>query len=166
MPSHPQARTVDDSRLGLSEPSTIGRVNVRVIFEWGMVGQVDLDERQKLRFPKLPQTPGIYRFEIADAPDRVRWYLGETDNLRRRATHYRNPGPSQSTNIRLSAMIVSLLNKGGDCTMSVSTNVRADIGDGFKELDLARKSNRVLAEHAALLVAHELGIAAIENRSH
>ena len=42
-----------------------------------------------------------------DLGDRV--YVGETDQLKRRFEGYRTPGVSQTTNIRLNAVLVALL---------------------------------------------------------
>lgn len=71
-----------------------------VEFQWITIGEVRFDEQGKLEFPRLPSSPGAYalRFAGAGAPTK---YIGETDNLQRRVSQYRTPGPSQLTNIRL-----------------------------------------------------------------
>ena len=53
-------------------------MRVAVDFSWVDLGAVALDAG-KLRFPQAPELPGIYRFNLGD-----RWYIGETDRLRRR----------------------------------------------------------------------------------
>ena len=78
-------------------------MRVTVDFSWRDVGTIAA-EGGRLRFPTVPDAPGIYRFDLGD-----RIYIGETDRLRRRFQHYRTPGLSQTTNVRLNAAILPLL---------------------------------------------------------
>ncbi len=52
--------------------------------------------------PRCSQAPGIYRFRIRGSKGKA-LYVGETENLARRFGFYRNPGPSQQTNVRMNA---------------------------------------------------------------
>lgn len=45
--------------------------------------------------------PAIYTWVLFSNSGEKSYYLGETENLSRRIYHYMNPGPSQTTNIRL-----------------------------------------------------------------
>lgn len=57
--------------------------------------------------------PAIYRWAVftgKEIPTAV--YIGETENLARRLNHYVNPGPKQSTNIRLNRYLVAEVGKG------------------------------------------------------
>lgn len=82
-------------------------MRVSVIFSWSSLGPVGLDSG-RLAFPRAPERPGIYRLDLGD-----RVYIGETDRLRRRFQHYRTPGPSQRTNVRLNKATVEVLDRGG-----------------------------------------------------
>lgn len=118
-------------------------------FEWRDAGAVGLDANGKLAFPKLPQAPGIYAFHLAG--DSESQYIGESDNLQRRVGQYRNPGPSQATNIRLNKRLREHLQRNGAITMRVVTNGRLAAGDTPpRALDLALKHTRRLLENCAL----------------
>ena len=51
----------------------------------------------------LPQVPAVYRWAVYEKKILRKVYIGETENLRKRIDQYFNPGPSQSTNLRLNA---------------------------------------------------------------
>ena len=131
-------------------------MRVAVDFVWRSVGVLRLDA-DKLRFPEVAEVPGIYRFDLGD-----RVYIGEADRLRRRFAHYRNPGPSQSTNIRLNAVILELLAGGRPIDVSVVTDATADVDGRAAPLDLSHKAARLLVESAALTGERVAG-RAVEN---
>ena len=135
-------------------------MRVSVDFTWTDIGRVR-SETAKLRFPDVADRPGIYRFTLMKA-GAERTYIGETDRLRRRFQHYRTPGPTQPTNVRLNSAMSALLADGGDVVVSVVTSagVSVDGVDGL--LDLRDKSARMLVENAALTDARRSG-ADIEN---
>lgn len=87
-------------------------MQLSVDFEWTDAGQVILDSKHKLRFPPLPKAPGAYRLRLSGTGS-VSVYIGETDNLYDRAMGYRNPGPSQQTNIRMNGRMTHHLEEGG-----------------------------------------------------
>lgn len=120
-------------------------------YSWTEVGHVVVDT-DKLRFPTVPEAPGIYRFELGD-----RWYIGEADRLRRRFQHYRTPGPSQSTNLRLNALMGQLLANGSGIVVSTITSVAVEIDGHALPLDLSHKDARLLVESAALVAARAGG---------
>lgn len=126
-------------------------MNITVSFEFTKIGKVSL-EAGKLRFPKAPEEPGIYQFEIRD-----RIYVGETDRLRRRSQHYRTPGPSQHTNIRLNASINAALNEGLEVAVSTIEVAKIQVEGVESELDLSKKSGRLLVESAVLSSAQLSG---------
>jgi hypothetical protein len=133
-------------------------VELTMAFSWVPVGAVTLDEQQKVRFPKTGAQPGLYRFEIisVDGPTQ---YIGETDQLSRRLQHYRTPGPSQQTNLRLNALLVEHLKRGDRVSLSaVTEGVTASCAGREHHVDLSVKSERVLLESAALLNARSAGI--------
>ena len=151
----------------LSSLKAIGRTTVRLDAQWCDAGEIVLDSAGQVAFPALPHAPGLYQMTLSGAPGqaRPRIYIGETDALRRRAQHYRSPGPKQTTNIRLSAALKAHLGKGGVARMAVATEARIAVtGEGdLVLLDLSRKASRRFAENAALVVAQIAGDADIEN---
>lgn len=162
-PVNPRGRLVIDAR---SLP-VVGRMGVRVDAEWREAGLIALDAEGDVLFPLLPPMPGIYRVTLSGAPgqERGRIYIGETDDLRRRATNYRNPGPTQDTNIRLNAALKAQLTGGGTARLAVVTAARVQEGDTGDAvvLDLSRKAPRLLVENAALVMAQLAGDVDIEN---
>ena len=134
------------------------QVEICTLFRWVPVGPVYLDAEQKLRFPKTGNQPGLYRFEIVSAAGRSQ-YIGETDQLARRLQHYRIPGPSQKTNLRLNALLVEHLNRGDQISLSMVTDgVSANCAGREHKVDLSLKSERILLEAAALLNARSSGM--------
>jgi hypothetical protein len=81
-------------------------MRVTVEFSWEELGVLTLEEG-RLRFPSTPDVPSIYRFDLGD-----RIYVGVTDRLWRRLQHYRTPGPSQATNLRLNKLMTEVLGTG------------------------------------------------------
>lgn len=141
-------------------------VDLRVRFEWFDAGHVVLDAGGKPAFGVLPEVPGIYRFTFSAGSEGIRdsLYVGETDNLKRRAGHYRNPGPTQQTNIRINARLREHLGAGGSVAFAVATKVEVSDETGrWESLDLQRKASRLLAENVALGNAQRLGDCNIEN---
>lgn len=134
------------------------RVELTLAFSWDPVGAITLDEQQKIRFPKTGARPGLYRFEIISTEDRTQ-YIGETDQLSRRLQHYRTPGPSQQTNLRLNALLVEHLKRGDQILLStVTEGVTASCAGREHHADLTVKSERLLLESAALLSARSAGV--------
>lgn len=132
-------------------------VHVAVEFRWKSLGVVQLDSDYRLVFPKPPLAPGLYRFDLEDA-DGPTTYVGETDQLARRLQHYRTPGPTQHTNLRLNEHFRNALSRGLSINVAVVTediNVRID--EAARQIDMSRKLDRVLLEHAALLAARSGG---------
>lgn len=141
--------------------------DVRVSVEWRDAGVVALDADGEALFPALPHEPGLYEMMFAGVRDqtRSRVYVGETDDLRRRAAHYRNPGPTQETNRRLNAAIKAQLASGGVVRLAIATEAKVTIeaAGTTQPLDLARKASRVLAENAAIVFAQLRGMVEMEN---
>ena len=123
---------------------------VAVEFEWQPVGEVTLVDG-KPRFPSLPRAPGAYRlaFLVPDAAARV--YIGETDDLRRRAQNYRTPGPTQRTSLRMNRELVDALARGVRVSQATIMGATISLEDGpWRSLDLARKTGRLILENAAM----------------
>jgi hypothetical protein len=126
-------------------------VRVTVEFSWQEIGTISVDAG-RLRFPEAPATPGIYTFDFGD-----RVYVGEADQLRRRLQHYRTPGSSQRTNLRLNDFTLRLLQAGGSVTVRTVTNAVVEIDGVRATLDLRQKAARQLVENAALTAASHSG---------
>jgi hypothetical protein len=137
------------------------RFGVAVELHWEHLGLVGLDETGKLKFPEATQQPGIYRFSFR-APDRDSAYIGEADQLRRRFAHYRNPGPTQRTNIAVNTLMKDVLGTGS-VSVDIATEIRLEVEDQPVTSSLSNVFQRRLAENAALVAAQEAG-RKIENR--
>src|SRR5260370_33105650 len=118
-------------------------MRVTVEFSWTELGVLTFEEG-RLRFPTAPDVPSIYRFDLGN-----RVYVGETDRLRRRLQHYRTPGPSQATNLRLNKLMTELLG-AGEILVSIITEATIELDCERNALDLADKKAQVLVENAAL----------------
>lgn len=136
-------------------------VEVFVRFDWRQIGIVRIAPDGKLVFPQTPNDPGLYRFDWKH-PDGTATYIGETDQLSRRFQHYRTPGPSQRTNLRMNELMRNLLSENHQISAAVVTgDVSTKVGGKECEVSLNRKRDRVLLEHAALFQAHLAGITII-----
>lgn len=127
---------------------------VSVAFEWLRAGPITLDDAGLPKFPPLPSVPGLYRYDFGlDGSGARTLYIGESVQLARRASNYRNAKTDRSrqrTSRRIHKEIVQHLRAGGAIDFAIATSVR--LGDG-KATDLRLKSARRLAENAAVLIA-------------
>jgi hypothetical protein len=123
---------------------------VTVGWDWRPCGLVALAEG-KLVFPRVPSVAGVYRLIFQDDCGRQQGvYVGEADLLPRRFQHYRTPGPSQQTNLRLNPVMVSTLAAGGSITVEIAVAAHlTGAGGSAVPLDLTWKAARVLVERAA-----------------
>ena len=125
-------------------------VRIRLEFHWRAIGEVRPDG-DGLQFPAAPRRPGLYRFRLVGKGS-ARHYVGETDQLQRRFQHYRTPGRSQQTNIRMNAEFRDHLATGGRIEIDIVTEEIAVVASGESiNVDLAGKAMRCLLEHAALV---------------
>ena len=126
--------------------------NVSIRFAWNVIGEVTLDRNGRLKFPAAPTGPGLYRFTVQRG-NRPAVYVGETDQLRRRFQHYRTPGPSQPTNLRLNKELSDALEMGGSVSVAVvAEGAIITLGGKERSANLSDKAQRVLLEHAALAI--------------
>jgi len=98
--------------------------------------------------------PGLYCYDFGVDENDVRTlYIGESVDLARRASNYRNAKTDRSrqrTSRRIHKEIVQHLQAGGSIHFAIATRVQ--LGDG-QATDLRLKSARRLAENAAVLIA-------------
>jgi hypothetical protein len=124
--------------------------SVSVEFECQSIGPIRLEAGRPV-FPPLPDEPGLYRFAFDWAGRPASHYIGETDRLRRRAQHYRTPGPSQKTNLRVNEELVRALSNGTAVICSIITSAVITLDHGATvTLDFARKTGRLIVENAAM----------------
>lgn len=131
------------------EKSLIGALKV----EWEIVGKLSLGSDDKIKFPKAPSKGGLYQFHVKRKNGVLSRYVGETENLNRRFAHYRNPGPTQLTNLRINALFRELLSHEEAITLAIVTE-RAWILRNDKEeaADFTEKSMRRLFENFVLVM--------------
>lgn len=127
---------------------------VRVAFEWLRAGPLTLDDAGLPSFPPLPRKPGLYRYDFGVDGAGVRtFYIGESVDLARRASNYRNAKTDRSrqrTSRRIHKEIVEHLRSGGSIDFAIATSVT--VSDDAAT-DLRLNSARRFAENAAVLVA-------------
>lgn len=158
-----RSRTTGSPPAELTAEPNDPDVDVHVRLTWHRAGPVTIDQG-KLVFPALPRSPGVYRLTFSALADQPQMYIGESDDLHRRTGNYRNPGPTQQTSQRIHQELITHLTADGTVTMSVATSAVIETNGEATQLPLARKTARVLAEHAALGLAYLDGTTAIVNR--
>ncbi len=166
MPASPQRkiarseRSIAPSADALSLKTTpVSSLDVRIKMEWRNLGRLQLDPNGSLLFPDRARAPGLYRFRLTGRGMEQR-YIGETVDLQRRFLHYRTPGPSQMTNIRIKELFLDRLNGGGRVEIDIVVDdVEIVVGGESRAADLSDKATRRLLENAAIVVegAHEVG---------
>lgn len=121
--------------------------------EWTTIGAVTLDRDGKLTFPKVPSKAGLYQFRIERLDDSAGRYVGESDNLSRRFAHYRNPGPTQPTNLRVNALFKQLLAEGHSVKVAIATDGAWILRDNKEQpADFNEKNMRRLFENFVLVM--------------
>ena len=152
-PKAARSKTAKNSPVDLKALGTAfgDPVRLSLAMNWRSLGPVHVGGGSKLVFPAVPSVPGLYRFRLSGHGEEAH-YIGETADLRRRFYHYRNPGPSQATNIRINGLLLDHLAAGGSVEVDIiAGEVALTIGDESVPVDLALKPVRRLLEHAALL---------------
>ena len=148
------------SDLGQFDPAAlplVDSVTAVVSLTWRHIGSVTLDDQQRPVFPVLPHLAGLYRLEFhpASADARGGLYIGETTDLARRASNYRNAtsdNTSQRTSRRIHRRLVTHLGeRRGRVDLAIAVDV--SLGVDTAPVDLRRKSARLLAENTAVLLA-------------
>lgn len=130
-------------------------VSASVQFTWYSVGVIVIDEAGRPVFPTLPKVPGLYRFTFvpSNAESKQRVYIGESTELKLRASQYRNAASENSrqrTSRRIHKEILEHLTWGGSIEFSIATEVLLGVDE--EVVDLNRVFARRLAENAAVLL--------------
>ena len=92
-PAHPEDQTSAGDPVDLS-----------LRFTWTAVDHVTFDG-ERPRFPLVPPSPGVHRFDLTSVESSPTRYIGDSANLARRMQNYRSPGPTQPTNLRTNAKV-------------------------------------------------------------
>ena len=125
---------------------------------WKAAGYLTLDNKGKIVAPPLEQKPGLYSIRMINPDGIEHRYIGESDSLRRRFGNYRNPGPTQSTSIRINAQIINLLRGGGAAVVMIATDLWLGHESAVLDIDLREKSVRRLFENLAISLDASRGI--------
>jgi len=151
-----QAPSSRSRRAIVADMPELEHLSVAVALTWRAAGQVVLDEAGFPQFPPLPAAPGLYRYDFGVDEEGTRtYYIGESQDLARRARNYRGAKTDRSTqrtSRRIHLEVVNHLMMGGAIDFAIATEVSID-GDGAADLRL--KSARRLAENAAVLSAQQ-----------
>lgn len=148
--SNPQPHHTPSLNLSVASVSPLTEVSLKMI--WHSLGPVVQNSGGKLEMPPAPTAPAIYRFRILKDGQEER-YIGETINIRRRLYHYINPGPSQTTNVRVNALFHSAVDNNATIEIDVVLDgVFLGIENMRTAPDLKDKATRRLLENAAILV--------------
>jgi len=131
-------------------------IEIKLEFSWLSAGNVAIDQKGRLRFPKLEIGPAVYRIEIVSGQSSM-VYIGETDNFPRRMQSYRTPGLSQQTNKRLNALMHQRLSAGGIVSMSVTSSCIIELATESTSLDFEDKFSRRLVENTAIAIERKNG---------
>lgn len=129
---------------------------------WREIGEVGLGPDGKLVMPDPGASPGVYRFRFAGG-EAASVYIGESDDLRRRFGHYRNPGPSQRTNVRMNGRMRARLAGGGTVHVAVVADATLRVAECAEPLDLQRPASRLLLEEHLLGEARDGRADAVDN---
>jgi hypothetical protein len=126
------------------------KLNCSLSLQWHPKAQLLIDSNARVTFPKVEAIAGLYRFSAHYPDGRYANYIGESENLRRRFGNYRNPGPTQPTNLRINAWLKNLLNEGGEVFVATAEQAWLD----GELADLSRKATRRMFEQMAIALEH------------
>lgn len=125
-------------------------IALQLTFDWRLLGNVFVDQKDRLTFPRTPIGPAIYRLTLMQG-DRAEYYIGETDEISRRFQHYRTPGVTQRTNQRLNTLMTECLENGGSVEVAVIKIATMKLDAAPEPLNFTEKLQRRLIEHAAIV---------------
>jgi hypothetical protein len=153
-PAHQPKPVTEIVELGPWEWDQREELMCALRLNWIPKGRLVLDAQDKVQFPNAPAIGGLYRFKTRYPDGRFALYIGESENLRRRFSNYRNPGPSQQTSLRINAWLIELLSGGGEVSVAIVENARMTTKHGETGADFTVKSIRRLFEQLAISLEH------------
>lgn len=152
--AHPVRSSGRQRQVAVQDLPELESLSVALSLTWRLAGAVTLDSAGAPLFPTLPSKPGLYRYDFGTDDAGVRtYYIGESQDLARRARNYRGAKTDRSTqrtSRRIHLEVIEHLMLGGSIDFAIATEVRVA---GDVAVDLRLKSARRMAENAAVLVA-------------
>ncbi len=144
-----RAKGAPKPSLAAHDWDTPDQLQCDISMQWQPLGRIT-SQNGRLSFPTAPSKPGLYRFRVRRG-NRESVYYGESDNLARRFTNYRNPGSTQQTNVRVNQTFTEMLGSGAEISVAVIFET-AWISRDRKRIaaDFSSKAVRRLFEHAAI----------------
>lgn len=125
--------------------------SVMLSFEWKLLGEIILDMGGGLVFPAATLSAGLYRIRIV-LGGRSRFYVGESQSLRRRFGNYRAGPSGQKTSYRIHHLLKDALAENAQIAVDIVTDgVTLTINGAEISPDLADKATRRMIEHAAIV---------------
>jgi len=150
--------TTDRNIIEASNPPIEGRklppsdseyeLNCALSLRWHPLGRLSLDNANRVVFPNVESTAGLYKFSARYPDGRRGNYIGESENLKRRFGNYRNPGPTQQTSLRLNIWLRELLTDSGEVLITIAREATLD----SVKVDLSRKAARRMFEQMAVVL--------------
>ena len=154
MAANPKPRTrsaIPPSSASLETAPVAASNNVMFSFEWKELGEIMLDMEGGLVFPAVTLGAGLYRIRIV-LDGRSRFYVGESQSLRRRFGNYRAGPPGQKTSYRIHHLLKDALAEGAQIAVDIVTDgVALTINGSGISPNLADKATRRMIEHAAIV---------------
>ncbi len=147
-----------ETRLASANQPPLEEHTCLIGLRWTTAGHLTLDNRGKIVAPTLEEKPGLYSIRMINSDGIEHRYIGESDSLRRRFGNYRNPGPTQSTSIRINAQITNLLRAGGTAVVATATDLWIGHELAVLDVDLREKSIRRLFENLAISLDASRGV--------
>lgn len=152
--ANPKPRTptaIPSSSPPLETAPVAASNSITLSFEWKELGEIVLDMVGGLVFPAVTLGAGLYRIRIV-LDGRSRFYVGESQSLRRRFGNYRAGPPGQKTSYRIHHLLKDALAEGAQIAVDIVTDgVALTINGAAISPDLADKATRRMIEHAAIV---------------
>jgi hypothetical protein len=124
---------------------------------WVPIGRVVLTG-DRLEFPTTQPVAAVYRFWVRSGSGEA-IYFGETENLQRRFTLYRNADSSQTTNFRLKNLFREALSSGSEIGVAiVAQGAWIDLGGARLTADFSSRPVRLIFENVAIVECHGTAI--------
>lgn len=143
-------RRPDGDGRSVTSPPATGHSLIEVALGWCHLGVVTLGPERRLQFPKVAAAPGIYRLTLWEAGAVGRVYVGESVNLARRVRNDVRPGATQATSLRINELLTEHA-RNEKVSFAVADDISFTVDGRDVAVDLNRKADRVLTEHAALV---------------
>jgi hypothetical protein len=126
-----------------------GSVQLTLKMRLAPIGEAKVDHNNRLRFPRMPKVPGIYRVVIR-AGEITQCYVGESSNLNNRFRQYRALHSRRGTNERVPTAISRALKANGVVKVEIGIEDAWICEPSCRRADLSSKNDRLLFERLAI----------------